>query len=290
MWTLLVLAYLPVALPIPISPASTTDCTRLILDSTSSTFDWTSPAALELAQDCLLSSTPPKDTCVFYTSGDRDNAIRFATQFDKRTIYDVYPPRHFDKSLYLASQWYGNGHLRSVFRVTSRAYAISCSGAAALVTPKDEKSCLSSIWWTDEYDAIKNRISKITELSQASLVGKVDGVWQWLIGSIGKMAVEGAQVSGWEASVESAEGQGQEKSGWKRMLVQGLQGIALQAVGQADDIGSPREKSASIEGFGTVAEEWAVAVVHCGLRKGYGGPGSSVGDLPTAGMSQCACV
>lgn len=258
MWTFLAFACLPVALAIPISPASRTDCTRLIRDSTSSTFDWTSPAALELAQDCLLSSTPPKDTCVFYTSGERDNAIRFATQFDKRTIYDVYPPRRFDKSLYPASQWHRNGHLRSVFRVTSRAYAISCSGAATLVTPKDEKPCLNSIWWTDEYDAIKNRVSKITELSQASLVGKADGVWRWLIGSIGKLAVDGALVSGWEASVESAERKGHDKSGWNRMLDQGLQEIALQAVGKADNISLLREKLAFIERFETLLEEWAV--------------------------------
>lgn len=89
------------------------------------------------------------------------------------------------------------------------------SAALALrrLISKDEKPCLNSIWWTDEYDAIKNRVSKVTEVSQANLVGEADGVWQWLIGSIGKIAFDGARVIAWQTSPDSAERPGLGKSG-----------------------------------------------------------------------------
>lgn len=167
------------------------------------TFDWNSTAALELVQACFTPSIPAEDTCVFYTSLNKEKAIQFAAQFDKRTIYDMYDLQWFDTSLYPAKYWYKNDRMRGVFVATSRVYAMSCSGAATLVIPRDETPCQESIWWMHEYDAIMKRVSRITELSRVSFVGKADSIWRWSIGLIGKVVEDGAQVGRWQASAES---------------------------------------------------------------------------------------
>jgi hypothetical protein len=140
------------------------DCEALISDSIRPDFSWKSDRAdspaLLLAQ-CLLHSAPEDSMCVFYTREAKTDAIRYAQKHNRTTIYDVYPPKYFNISAYPASEWNRTGHLRDLFRVTSKAYAMSCSGTATLVIPEDVIPCPTSIWITDEYDAIKNKLTKI---------------------------------------------------------------------------------------------------------------------------------
>ena len=157
------------------------DCTEKIKNSLSPSFSWTSDSALDLAH-CLRWSTPLASTCVFYTRDSREDAIRFAAENRKTTIYDVYPPRYFNTSHAPAADWKRRGHLRDLFKVTSKAYAIACSGTATLVIPENEEPCPTSIWVTDEYDAIKNRLSRIELPIWKVSWGRnpFSGVWGWI--------------------------------------------------------------------------------------------------------------
>jgi hypothetical protein len=140
------------------------NCEALIRDSVLLDYSWRSDKpdspALLLAQ-CLLHSAPEDSRCVFYTREAKTDAIRYAQKHNRTTIYDVYPPTYFNVSTYPASEWNRTGHLRDLFKVTSKAYAMSCSGTATLVIPEDVIPCPTSIWITDEYDAIKNKLTKI---------------------------------------------------------------------------------------------------------------------------------
>jgi len=160
------------------------DCSSLIHTSiASATYNWRSATALELAQ-CLISHDPAVDSCIFYTRGQRNNAIRLPHERNGTTVYDVYLPRWFNTSVYPAYNWKPNGDMRDVFRVTSKAYAMRCSGSATLVIPQDEHPCPTSIWITDEYDAIQNRLSKITlPIMKASWVN-VGGAWSWIVSKL----------------------------------------------------------------------------------------------------------
>ena len=150
--------------PQTILKADAGKCNVHIADSLRPNFDWSSnaTAALDLAR-CLLHATPMPDTCVFYTRDAREDAQRFAAESGKNTIYDLYPQEYFDTEEWPASAWEASGHLRDLFRVTSRAYALACSGNVTLVLPQDQTPCPTSIWLTDEYDAICSPGSKVVQ-------------------------------------------------------------------------------------------------------------------------------
>jgi hypothetical protein len=136
------------------------DCSALITASHSSTYNWTSSTALSLAR-CLLTPIPETSTCLFYTSNALPLALRYAAHSKKTTIYNTYSPKYFNESISPMREWKAAGHQRDVFRITSKAYALSCSGRAEVVMPVDSEACPGSIWVTDEYEVIRNGESGI---------------------------------------------------------------------------------------------------------------------------------
>jgi hypothetical protein len=123
-------------------------------------------------------------------------AIQYANETGRTTIYDVYPAEYFNPSISPCREWKASGHLRDLFRITSKAYAISCSGSATLVIPEDEEPCPTSIWVTDEYDAIRGGLSRI-ELPIWKVswsLDRVQGIWSWvrkaLSSTVGKVEVD----------------------------------------------------------------------------------------------------
>lgn len=227
------------------------DCTSRIHASTHPSFAWTSSndAALSLAHDCLQSHIPQPDACVFYTSHSRDNAIVFAAQHKKKTIYDVYPAHWFNTTEYPADKWVENGVLRDVFRVTSRGYAISCSGAATLVIPETEEPCKTSIWVTDELDAIKSHVSKITELFRASLVGKAGGYWNWVVS---KLMLDGGEKDRSKSDEEDSKMELKKRAGgWQDVF-------NLASTWSIESRATLNEKLEALSAYSDLAEEWAV--------------------------------
>lgn len=183
---LVLLAICLVGAYVPAISASSPPCKRLIDKSTNRNFDWNSDAALELAQ-CLQSQrlpTPPFSSCIFYTASSKEQAVAYGSATNRTTIYDVYDPKVFDRSIWPAKVWEANGHLRNLFRITSKAYAMSCSGEAHLVLPgnvKDEEVCRESIWVTDEYEAIRAGDSGIVlPIWRVSWREIEKGVWGWI--------------------------------------------------------------------------------------------------------------
>lgn len=161
-------------------------CKHLIDQTTEPGFDWKSATALAMAQ-CLQSQrlpSPPLSTCIFYTASCKDQAIAYANATNRTTIYDVYPPDVFNRSMWPAKEWHSLDHMRDLFRVTSRAYAMSCSGEAHLILPdaiKDEEVCRESIWVTDEYEAIRAGDSGITlPIWRVTWRQVEQGVWAWI--------------------------------------------------------------------------------------------------------------
>lgn len=161
-------------------------CKHLIDQTTEPGFDWKSPTALAMAQ-CLQSQRlpkPPLSTCIFYTASCKDQAIAYANATNRTTIYDVYHPDVFNRSTWPAKEWDTLDHMRDLFRVTSKAYAMSCSGEAHLILPdgiKDEEVCRESIWVTDEYEAIRAGDSGITLPIWRVTWREVErGVWAWI--------------------------------------------------------------------------------------------------------------
>jgi hypothetical protein len=181
----------------PISHQGPKHCSSHIIQSFSQDYNWTSPDALNLAQ-CLLTHKPGLSTCVFYTRAARPLALRYAAEENLTTIYDVYPPLYFNISLYPASNWKSSGHLRDLFRITSKAYAIACSGNATLVLPEDEEPCPHSIWVTDEWEVIRSGESKIVlPVWRVSWTwDKVKGLWGWAKKVLGHVA-GGGNEKGW---------------------------------------------------------------------------------------------
>jgi hypothetical protein len=161
-------------------------CKDLINQSLTKDYDWTSLTALSLAQ-CLQSKrlpTPPTSSCIFYTASSKDQAIAYGSASNRTTIYDVYDPADFDQTVWPANEWFTTDHLRDLFRITSKSYAMSCSGEAHLVLPtevKDEDVCRESIWVTDEYEAIRSGDSGIVlPIWRVSWREMEDGVWGWI--------------------------------------------------------------------------------------------------------------
>lgn len=163
-------------------------------------FDWRSLTALSLAQ-CMQqqrSPTPPfRNSCIFYTAHSKADAVLYGALTNKTTIYDVYSPHHFNVSLEPARTWKRQGHLRDLFKVTSKAYAISCSGDASLVLPegvKDDEVCRESIWVTDEYEAIRNGESGIVlPILRVTRRWVKPGVYSWFVNSLDAMGISEAQ-------------------------------------------------------------------------------------------------
>lgn len=175
------LTLVPTTTSTPITPSS--PCDNLIKQSLIPDFSWKSPTALSLAQ-CILSTTPPNSSCVFYTSVTRETAVRYAYEHSQMTIYDVYSSAYFNSSQLPASHYQATGHLRDFFRVTSRAYAIACSGKATLVIPEDVEPCPTSIWIEEEYDAIVKRLSGVE-------LPVIKANWtRSLLGDVGSAATE----------------------------------------------------------------------------------------------------
>ena len=172
------------------------ECSSLIADSLRPSFSWApdSAAALELAR-CLQTAVPAKDSCVFYTQGSAQDARKYARKRNLTTVYDVYHDRaHFFRSEnYPASAWEAQGHLRDFWRITSRAYTMACAGTATLVIPPDQEPCSTSIWLTDEHDAIKTGLSKITSIWRVSW-DQVIGQWVSKLWDMGVRAVSGDRV------------------------------------------------------------------------------------------------
>ncbi|KPI40434.1 uncharacterized protein AB675_7584 [Cyphellophora attinorum] len=150
-------------------------CAHLISPSLSATFDWSSPSALDLAF-CIQHRQPKPSTCLFYTSDARLDARRYAQESGNITIYDVYDQYYFNPAHLPGSQWNKLNVTRMMWKITSKAYAMRCSGKVSLVLPwnvSDEAVCPNSIWVTDEYEVIReaqgtielpvNRISWVPE-------------------------------------------------------------------------------------------------------------------------------
>lgn len=181
-----VIAFASVAVCLPRASAAAYPCQKLIDQSTERNFDWQSPTALAMAQ-CLQSQrmpTPPFSSCIFYTASSRDQAIAYGTATNRTTIYDVYDPKLFDRSAWPAKNWDDVGHIRDLFRITSKAYAMSCTGEAHLILPdglKDEEVCRESIWVTDEYEVIRSGDSGIIlPIWRVSWREVEKGVWAWI--------------------------------------------------------------------------------------------------------------
>lgn len=176
-------ALLAACLPRPAAKAF--PCKDLVDQTTKPGFDWKSSTALDMAR-CLQSQrlpTPPFSTCIFYTASCKAQAVAYANATNRTTIYDVYEPEIFNRSIWPAKEWDALGHIRDLFRVTSKAYAMSCSGEAHLVLPdgvKDEEVCRESIWVTDEYEAIRAGDSGITLPIWRVTWREVEkGIWGW---------------------------------------------------------------------------------------------------------------
>lgn len=235
---------------------STADCISRIRDSTNANFDWSSsnPVALALSQECLQSHIPSADACVFYTSHSRNNAIIFAAQQQKQTIYDVYPAHWFNTSVFPASKWVENGALRGVFRVTSRSYAISCSGTATVVIPSGEVPCRKSIWVTDELDVIRNHLSKITEVYRASLIVKIGGYWNWVIS---KLTIDDDKE---RADSGGGDNQDAESGIELRRRKRGLQEVLeMSSLFESEARAAIEARLEMLKEYGTLIEEWAVS-------------------------------
>ncbi|ETN43104.1 uncharacterized protein HMPREF1541_02262 [Cyphellophora europaea CBS 101466] len=194
--TSLVLALLAVAQPLSTTTPPPPDCDHLIRPSLSATFDWSSPAALSLAQ-CLQSLRlphPNPSTCLFYTAHSKVDAIRYALEFDRTTVYDVFQPQYFNRSAQPAKTWDALGHMRDLFKVTSKAYAMSCSGTANLVLPdgvKDDDVCRESIWVTDEYEVIRAGDSGVVlPIWRVTWRRDAGGVWKWFVDILKAAKVE----------------------------------------------------------------------------------------------------
>ncbi len=167
----------------PVSQATAAkDCSHLITESYSDNFNWSSARALLLAK-CLIQTSPSTNSCVFYTSDSKSLALRYALEAKRTTIYDAYSPVHFDARVNPMKRWKASGHQRDVFKITSKAYALACSGAASVVMPEDEDACPGSIWVTDEYEVIRNGESEISlPVWRVSWVqDKIKESWGWAV-------------------------------------------------------------------------------------------------------------
>ena len=185
------------------------DCSKLVKASHTADYNWTDSKALALAQ-CLIHTTPLNNACVFYTSGSKENAVRYAAETNRTTIYDTYLPRWFDINVDPMKRWKRDGKQRDVFRITSKAYALACQGSASVVMPVDEDACPNSIWLTDEYEVIRRHESKIElpiwRVSWAQ--GGPKGVWKWMVKVLsanGGIRVRGLMTDVQEILVKSTE-------------------------------------------------------------------------------------
>lgn len=120
--------------------------------------------------------TPSPGTCVFYTNGQKANAIISAKHNKRVTIYDIYDPALFDTTKEPAKTYYAQRKLREYWEVTSRAYAQLCSGQAFVMIPPDEQPNPKSIWITDEYDAIRKGQTRV-RLEEVFRPSSVLGSW-----------------------------------------------------------------------------------------------------------------
>ncbi|KAJ9615169.1 hypothetical protein H2200_001243 [Cladophialophora chaetospira] len=164
------------------------DCSTPISASYSPTFNWSSPAALTLAK-CLIHTHPPTNSCIFYTSNSKPLALRYAFESNRTTIYDIYSPAHFDVTMEPMKRWNASGHQRDVFKITSKAYALACSGQASVVMPEDEEACPGSIWVTDEYEVIRSGESaiKLPVWRVSWVQDKINKSWGWAVSVLSRM-------------------------------------------------------------------------------------------------------
>jgi len=116
-----------------------------------------------------------------------------------------------------------------------------------LVVPPYQGPCLGSIWLTDEFDAIKKHISKITKLLRASLVGRAGGFWRW---KVGVMSLDDVKEDAKVVAEPRSPGRSLKKRGWTPVLGEEF---ALRATLNLKAFGL-------IEEFGIMAEEWAVPI------------------------------
>ena len=197
------------------------DCTLLIRASHAPNFNWTGTIALSLAE-CLIQTKPKHDTCVFYTADSRLNAIRYASETDKSTIYDAYAPHHFNASIEPMRRWKRDGHQRDVFRVTSKAYALACSGEASVVMPENVEACPGSIWVTDEYEVIRKGESRIElPVWRVSWTkDKAEGLWRWVVKVLGGVEKRDVVADGqkviWGAAVGVRDKVDRQLDEWRR--------------------------------------------------------------------------
>jgi hypothetical protein len=246
--TLLTLMFTISTLATPFPPSQhpltlTKNCSSQITQSLSATYAWNSATALALAQ-CLLLHPPPPSTCIFYTRSARAPAIRYALETNRTTIYDVYPPLYFNTSVSPAKDWDEAGHLRDLFKITSKAYAIACEGSATVVLPEGEEPCPGSIWVTDEYDAIRNGQSRI-ELPVWRVSWSVD-LKRWV------RRVLDASIAGGGRKV------GRRDVGKRERVQRALEDVVSERVSRAEEVLKQRWGWAGEDG-----DPWAIVEEKC---------------------------
>jgi hypothetical protein len=217
------LSHVVTAQPLTQAEASR-DCSSLITASYAASFDWTSSTALSLAK-CLIHTPPITNSCLFYTSDSKQLALRYAFESNRNTIYDAYSPKHFDATIDPMKRWKRDGNQRDVFKITSKAYALACSGEASVVIPEDEIACPQSIWITDEYEVIKSGESAI-RLPVFRVSWKQDMLkksWGWVVSVLSTLEKREVKL---QQVVEQAEELIQQKvdglrKQWKQAVVDG---------------------------------------------------------------------
>ena len=130
-----------------IGEAPPRDCSKLFEQSHAPGYNWSE--ALDLA-NCMLTKTGPFTNCLFYTSNASDDALQYAKDqknkgIRKTLVYDVYSKLHFDDSISPMREWNKSNVTRDVYRITSKAFALACSGTAEVVIPIDQDACPRSI-------------------------------------------------------------------------------------------------------------------------------------------------